>query len=180
MRKSPLISIAIRNGALAGALAIVLLIGMYYIGRHPLMVAPFLDFRILLFGIFVFFSLKEFRENHQNGELHFWQGMAGGFIMMMVAATFASLLLWIFTALEADFVQEYVVKMTEYLKTFPKEDIERIGKDAYQRNLDTLPSTNGKQIAASYFIQSMVIGFFVAIIISVILRKQPKPASNGN
>ena len=179
MRKSPLISICLRNGTLAGVLAILLLIGMYYAGRHPLMIAPFLDFRILLFGIFVFFSLKEFRENHQNGELHFWQGMAGGFIMVMVTATTASVLLWIFTALESDFVPEYVTKMTEYLKTFPKEDIERIGKDAYQRNLETLPSTNGKQIAASYFIQSMVIGFFVTIILSVTLRKQPKEIINS-
>jgi hypothetical protein len=174
MKKSPLISIAIRNGALTGVLAIVLMMVMYYFGRHPLMIAPFLDFRILLLGIFIFFTLKEFRETHQNGELHFWQGMAGGFIMVMVAATFASVLLWIFTAIESDFIPEYVVRMTEYLKTFPKEDIERIGKEAYQRNLDNLPSTNGKQIAGSYFIQSMVIGFFVTIILSVTLRKQPK------
>lgn len=174
MKKSPLVGISLRNGALTGVLAIVLMIIMYYAGRHPLMIAPFLDFRILLFGVFVFFTLKEFRENHQNGELHFWQGMAGGFIMIMVAATTASVLLWIFTASESDFIPEYVSKMTDYLKTFPKEDIERIGKDAYQRNLDTLPSTNGKQIAASYFIQSMVIGFFVTIILSVSLRKQPK------
>lgn len=174
MKKSPLIGIAIRNGMLAGALAIILLALMYYFGRHPLMVAPFLDFRILLLGVFIFFTLKEFRENHQNGELHFWQGMAGGFIMVMVTATLASILLWIFTMLESDFIPEYVARMTEYLKTFPKEDIERIGKDAYQRNLENLSSTNGKQIAASYFVQSMVIGFFVTIILSVALRKQPK------
>lgn len=174
MKKSPLISIAIRNGSLAGTLAIVLMIVMYYIGRHPLMVAPFLDFRILLLGIFVFFTLKEFRENHQNGELHFWQGMAGGFILVMITATVASVLLWIFTMLEKDFIPEYAQQMTAYLKSFPKEDIERIGKDAYQRNLEGLPATNGKQIASSYFIQSMVIGFFVSIILSVTLRKQPK------
>lgn len=174
MRKSPLIGIAIRNGLLAGVLAIVLLALMYYFGRHPLMVAPFLDFRILLLGVFIFFTLKEFRESHQQGELHFWQGMAGGFIMVMITATVASVLLWSFTAIESDFIPEYVARMTEYLKTFPKEDIERIGKEAYQRNLENLPSTNGKQIAGSYFIQSMVIGFFVSIILSVILRKQPK------
>lgn len=175
MKKSPLVGISLRNGLIAGTLAVALLVLMYYLGRHPLMVAPFLDFRIVLLGVFIFFTLKEFRENHQAGELHFWQGMAGGFIMVMVAATIASLLLWIFVALETDFIREYVTRMTEYLKSFPKEDIERIGKDAYQRNLENLPSTNGKQVAASYFVQSMVIGFFVTIIMSVSLRKQPKP-----
>ncbi|HMV10781.1 MAG TPA: DUF4199 domain-containing protein [Cyclobacteriaceae bacterium] len=178
MKKSPLVGISLRNGLIAGVLAVGLLSVMYYLGRHPLMVAPFLDFRILLLGIFVFFTLKEFRENHQNGELHFWQGMAGGFIMVMVAATVASALFWVFTALEKDFIREYVVQMTGYLKSFAPEDIERIGKDAFQRNLEDLPSTNGKQIAASYFIQSMVIGFFVTIILSVSLRKHPKSLAN--
>lgn len=175
MKKSPLLGIAIRNGILAGVLAIVLLVLMYYSGRHPLMVAPFLDFRILLLGIFIFFTLKEFRENHQQGELHFVQGMAGGFIMVMVTATLASLLLVGFTALEPDFISEYKMHMQAYLKTFSVEDIERIGKDAYQRNLEALPATNGKQIAATYFVQSGVIGLFVTIILSVTLRKQPKP-----
>ena len=180
MKKSPLVGISLRNGLIAGTLAVALLVLMYYLGRHPLMVAPFLDFRIVLLGVFIFFTLKEFRENHQAGELHFWQGMAGGFNMVMVTATIASLLLWIFAALETDFIREYVTRMTEYLKSFPKEDIERIGKDAYQRNLENLPSTNGKQVAASYFVQSMVIGFFVTIIVSVALRKQPKTAPHGN
>lgn len=175
MKKSPLLNIAIRNGGIAGVLAVALLIAMYYLGRHPLMIAPFLDFRILLFGIFIFFTLKEFRENHQGGILHFPQGMMGSFIMVMTAATAASLLLWAFTAVEADFVSDYVKGMTEYLKTFPESDIERIGKESYERNLENLPATNGKQIASSYFVQSMVIGFFVSIILSVILRKQAKP-----
>lgn len=176
MKKSPLISIAIRNGAIAGVLAIALLLLIYYaIGKHPLMVAPFLDFRIVLLGIFIFFTLKEFRETYQGGILHFWQGMAGSFIMVMITATLASVLLWIFTAIDSGFVTDYVQGMTEYLKSFPEDDIARIGKDAYQRNLEGLPATNGKQIAASYFVQSVIIGFFVSIIISVISRKQLKP-----
>lgn len=174
MTKSPLVGISLRNGLIAGVLAVTLLMVMFYLGRHPLMVAPFLDFRIILLGIFLFFTLKEFRENHQNGELHFWQGMAGGFIMVMITATVASLLLWIFTAFEQDFIPEYVTQMTKYLSDFSDEDIKRIGKDAFQRNLDNLPSTNGKQIASSYFIQSMIVGFFVTIILSVALRRHPK------
>ncbi len=176
MKKSPLIGIAVRNGAIAAVLALVVLMIIYYfIGRHPLMIAPFLDFRIVLFGIFIFFTLKEFRESHQGGILHFSQGMAGSFIMVMVVSTLASLLLLGFIAAEPDFIANYIAQTTAYLKTFSPEDIERIGKDAYQRNLESLPATNGKQIASSYFVQSLIIGFFVSIIMSVILRKQPKP-----
>lgn len=172
---SPLVSIGVRNGAIAAVVSIALLIGMYYMGRHPLMVSPFLDFRILLFGVFIFFSLREFRDVHQEGQLYFWQGMMGSFIMVMVTATTASLLLVLFSSFEPTFIPSYIDAATEYFKTFPKEDIERIGKDVYERNLSLLPSTNSKQVAGLYFAQSIMIGLFVSIILSVILRKQPKP-----
>ncbi|HEU5290095.1 MAG TPA: DUF4199 domain-containing protein [Cyclobacteriaceae bacterium] len=179
-KSSPLISIGLQWGALAGILIIVLLIAMFYIGRHPLMISPFMDFRILLLGVCIFFSLREFREGYQQGSLYFWQGMAGGFIMVVVAGTIASLLLLVFCSLESSFIPDYVKAMTAYLKTFPAEDIARIGKDVYERNLEQLPATNSKQIASLYFIQSLMIGFFVSIILSVILRKEPKPVNNGN
>jgi len=173
-KSSPLIAIGVRYGAIAGVLAIVLLIAMYYMGRHPLMVSPFVDFRILLFGVFIFFGLKEFREVNQEGTLLFWQGMLGSFILVMVAGTVASLLLLAFCSLETSFIPSYVKAMTEYLKTFPAEDVKRIGKEVYERNLEQLPATNSKQIAGLYFMQSLMIGFFVSIILSVILRKEPK------
>ncbi len=166
--------IGIRNGAIAAAVSISLLIAMYYMGRHPLMVSPFLDFRILLFGVFIFFSLREFRDVHQEGALYFWQGMIGSFVMVMVTATVASLLLLAFCAIESTFIPSYIKAATEYFKTFPREDIDRIGKEVYERNLSLLPSTNSKQMAGLYFAQSIMIGLFVSIILSVILRKQSK------
>jgi hypothetical protein len=174
MKKSPLISIGIRYGSMAGVLVIILLVAMYYIGRHPLMISPFMDFRILLFGVFIFFSLKEYRDDHQEGALYFWQGMMGSFVMVVVAGTIASLLLMIFCSIDSSFIPSYVKGMTDYLKTFPADDIERIGKDVYERNLSQLPATNSKQLAGLYFIQSLMIGLFVSIILSVVLRKEPK------
>jgi hypothetical protein len=174
-RPSPLISIGIRYGVIAGVLCSALLMATFYLmDRHPLMVSPFFDYRILLFGVFIFFSLKEFRDYHQQGELYFSQGMVCSFFFVMVAATVSSLLLWVFCAFESTFIPTYVAAVTEYLKTFPPEDIERIGKDVFESNLNSLSATNGKQIAGKYFIQSIMIGFFVSIILSVILRKEPK------
>jgi uncharacterized membrane-anchored protein YitT (DUF2179 family) len=174
MLKSPLVTIAIRWGFIGGALAIALLIGTYYLGKHPFMISPFLDFRVLLFGVMIYFTLREFRDAHQEGALYFWQGMIGSFVMVMVAGTVASLLFLVFMALEENFVAAYIPLMTEYLKSFSPEDIERIGKEVYERNLEQLASTNGKQLAGLYFAQGLIIGFFVSIIVSVIWRKQPK------
>ena len=66
-----LLRISARYGVVGGVLAFVLLLIMYYLGRHPLVTSPFFDFRILLFGIFIFFTLKEFRDYEQGGVLYF-------------------------------------------------------------------------------------------------------------
>lgn len=175
MKKSPLIGISLRNGFIGGILSVVLLIVMYYTGPHPMLILPFVDFRLVLFGIFIFFTLKEFRDNHQHGVLHFFQGMLGSFLLVMVMATVAASGVWIFGECEPDFISDYIKQGMESLKNYSNEDIERIGKEIFDRNLARIPSTNSKDIASKHFGQSLVFGLFLSVILSVILRKQPKP-----
>ena len=165
---------SLRYGLLGGVLAFVLLVAMYFMGRHPMLTSPFLDFRILLFSIFVFFTLKEFRDYEQQGVLYFSQAMMGGQSVIFVMCTVSALLLLLFGTLEPDFVRDYIVQVTAYIKSFSAEDVERVGKEAYDRNLAALPSTNIGKLAITYFVHGIVIGFFVNIVLSTILRKQPK------
>jgi hypothetical protein len=166
--------VSARYGAAAGILAFLLLFVMYYVGPHPLLTSPFLDFRILLFGIFIFFTLKEFRDYYNDGFLYFWQAILGGWTVVLAATVTTSILLWLFGHWDTGFVDSYISQATQYLKSFPKEDIGRIGKEIYDRNLSALPATNIFDLIQTYFMQGIVIGFFVIIIISVILRRQPK------
>jgi len=169
-----LLRISTRYGAVAGILAFILLISMYYLGRHPLITSPFLDFRILLFGIFIYFTLKEFRDYEQQGVLYFWQALMGGLGVIVIMTTITSVLLLLFGTLEKGFVRIYITQVTDYLKSFSEEDIKRIGKEIYERNLNALPTTNISKLAITYFVHGLVIGLFVNIILSVILRRQPK------
>ena len=171
MRNFPLIKVSVRNGLVSGTLALILFIVLFYIGRNPFLISPFLDFRILLFGVFVFFTLKEFRDYYQAGLLYFWQGLIGSVIVVFCASSIASFGVWIFGKINPEIVKGYIDQMTFYLKNFPAEDIERIGKDVYERNLKLLPATNISTLALTYLFQGMVIGFFISIILSVILRR---------
>lgn len=175
-KSSPLLTIGLRYGAIAAVLSIGLNILMYYLGRHPVMISPFLDFRVFLYAVFIFFSLKEYRDFHNAGVLHFFQGMLGSFVVVATAAVLGSILYRIFGAYEPNFVSDYVRLVTEYIRSFPEEELTRIGgKEEVERNLAELPSTNMAQLAFLYLAQSFGIGLFISIILSVILRKQPKP-----
>ena len=95
--------------------------------------------------------------------------------VIAVFAVIAFFSLLIFDKLERRLVPSYIELMTHYLQQFPEEDIQRIGKEVYEINLKQLPSTKIVQLAQLDFVQSFAIGFFVSIILSVILRKQPNP-----
>ncbi len=170
----PLIFIGLRNGLVAGLLGFCLLLALYYIGKHPFLFPVFFDFRIFLFGIFLIITLREIRDIHQEGILFFWQGMISSLLFTIIFALVASFLIWIFAYINPLFLQNYISTALDQIKAIPAEAIEQIGKDAYERNLKALPSTNGYDLAIHYFWQSFVISFFVSIIISVILRRQPK------
>jgi hypothetical protein len=173
-RKSQLVSIAIRYGLIAGAIITLLMVIFYYMGQHPLLVSPYLDFRIVLFGVFIFFSLKEFREVHQNGILFFWQGMVGSYILIFVSMIIASFGIIVFGQVDPEFVALFIRSRLEYLNSFPQDEIDKIGKEVFERNLKAIPGTNAMMMAQAYFMQGIVIGLFISVILSAILRKQPK------
>lgn len=172
MKVRPFIKVGFLYGTVAGTLTLALFIATYYLGRHPLLISPFLDFRIFLFGVFLFFALKELRDYYNAGTLFFWQAFACGAILVMVASLVAATGVYFFGTLEKHFLETYINQMTIYLKNFDEFDIERIGREPYERNLMSLPATNNLQLASTYYIQGTILGFFLTIIFSVIMRKQ--------
>lgn len=170
----PLFQVPLKYGAIAGILGAALVIGLFYLGPHPFLIPVFLDFRIFLFGVFIFFTLKELRDLYYEGILYFWQGLIGSFFFTAIFAIIASSCIAVFTWLAPDFLQAYIKQSIEQLKLLPPTVVERIGKDVFDRNLKLLPSTNAFDLALLYFTQSFMIGMFISIILSVILRRQPK------
>ena len=172
--KTPFVTVMIRYGSICGFLSALLVVAIYYMGQHPMLIQPYFDYRILLFSLFIFFGLKEFREYHQGGVLYFWQGMIGSYLIIFIASLVGSLGMFLFAVLEPRFVGDYIEVMMQSLKSFTPEQIKQVGKDVYDSNLQSIPSTNGWILAVTYFTHGIIYGLFISIILSVILRKQPK------
>ena len=173
-KKSPLVPIALRYGLIAGVIIAVFIVLFYYIGQHPLLVFPYIDFRIILFGVFIFFSLKEFRDTHQQGILFFWQGMVGSYILIFVSMFIASAAIVLFVQIEPDFLTTFINAKLESARSIPQEEIDNFGKELFERNLKVIETTNAMQLAQTYFGNGIMIGLFVSVILSAVLRKQPK------
>lgn len=169
-----LVFIAVRNGLIAGVLGFILMMALYAMGKHPFLFSLFFDFRIVLFAVFMVIGLKEYRDDHQQGELSFAQAMIMNFLFTIVFAVLAALLIWIMIAVYPAFLTDYIHLAVTQIQSIQPEAIEQLGKDAYERNLAVLPTTKGGDLALDYLIKSFIISFFISIIISVILRRQPK------
>jgi hypothetical protein len=171
--KKPIVRIPLKYGFFAGLLAFALVMILFYLGNtHPQLYPIFLDFRILLFGLFIYFSIREFKVMANNGTLHFWQGMVIGILCYVTAAWIASVALVALGKLDASYVANYVNETSELLIQNKEGIVEKVGQAQYDAQLNVLPSTTIFALAFDYFLKSMLMGLFLTIIISVILRKQ--------
>jgi len=172
--KNPLLRIPLRYGLVGGTLGCIVIAALYYMGRHPFLLPVIFDFRIVIFAVFIFFSLRELRDNHLEGTLYFWQGMLGSYVFVLTSALMGALFSWCFAAWNRKFLPSYVEKLQQQMVDFKGQIITSVGTDAYNQQFAKLPLTTPLDMAGDYFLKSLIIGLFLAIIMSAILRKQPK------
>lgn len=172
--RSPLVHVCFRYGAIAGFLCALTVISLYYMGKHPFLITPFFDFRVPAFSLLLFFSLREVRDYFYEGRLTFFDGLGGSIIFLMTAAFVSDLVIFIFGSLQPDFVVEYVRQLGEQIRNIPPESIDQVGKATIENSLKELPFITLTYLVGLYAWQTFQIGFFISVIISVILRRQPK------
>ena len=172
--KQPFIRVSVRYGMIAGVFGFALMIVLYYMNHHPFLVPLFFDFRILLFSILIIFCLKEIRDYYQEGFLSFGVAMIASFIFTVTFGLLCSLLLYLFILWNPELVTSFISLALEQARNISPDDIEQIGKAAYDELLANLPTTTGLYLARRFFFQSLIISFFLSLIISVVLRRQPK------
>jgi hypothetical protein len=171
--KNPLLFVPFRYGMIGALFNILALVVLYYIGRHPLLLNPFLDARLPLYILIIFAAFKTYKDNYSNGVMHFWQGMTMGFVAYIVMAMGTSLFIYVFSEISASqFLAEYTRLATGQLVANKALFIETIGESTYNDTLLELPKTRATHLAVDYLLKSMPIGLFLTILLSVIMRNK--------
>jgi hypothetical protein len=171
---NPLLKVPVRYGLIAAPIGLLAILSLYWMGKHPALILPFFDFRVVIFAVFNFIILKEIRDYYFEGILYFWQGMIANFVFVIVFAALVSPLLYVFMKFQPDYVSSFITLATAHLSNYPAEDIARIGKEVYQEQLKNIKVITDSFLAWRYFTQCFGISIFISIIISVILRQTPK------
>lgn len=175
MNSNPsLYRVPLKFGAVGAILLSIVLVILFYMGKHPMLIPIIMDFRLIAVPIFVVLAILEFRDFRNRRKLVFWQGMFIGFICYTTMGLGAGVFLLIFTFADQGFLSQFIEISTTQLVENKDQFIQSIGPEAYNANLAKLPSTTGFDLSADYFFKTIIVGLFFTIIISVILRRQPK------
>ncbi len=182
-RVPPLVKVPLKYAVVAAVLAIAAVLVLFYTHRHPLLIPIIYDYRILLFGVFIFFSLKELKEVYNQGILHFWQGLLAGIIFYIGLGLIVGIFILIFGNVHEPFLLEYIegtIRGLELNKEqLTSENVITITEEEFERQITLMRSTRPYQMALDYFIKSCVIGFFLTILLAVIMRKTDRWSSRS-
>ena len=171
--KNPLYLVPFKYGLVGAILNILSLLVLFYLGRHPLLLNPLLDARLPLYALFIFVGLKVFKDDKNDGILHFWQGMTIGMLLYILMAILSGTFIFIFSEIETtNFLVEYIRIATGQLVANKEAFIESIGDQTYIDTLAQLPKTRSIHLAADYLLKSMPIGLFLTLLLSVLMRNK--------
>ena len=168
----PIYAVPLKFGLVGGAMSALLFASIYFFGKNPLVVYRQFDFGFLLLPLFLFFSIREFRDFGNNRELRFWQGMTVGFLTYIGIAFISALFVWVFVSFVDDqLLAGYVGDRLRLLSIMKEEMVARMGEAVYEKAYSEVQGINAFEVAADDFLKKTFIGLFLTILISVFLRK---------
>lgn len=170
--KNPLIGVPLRYATIGFFLYGILFLVLYFLDYNPLVVGRPWDFGFFLIPVMIFFSIKDFKTNYNQGELRFWQGMTTGFITYATIALGTAIFIYLFLTLaDPEILQGYIQDRVQLLENNKEQFIEQLGEPLYQEQLAKMHQTSAWVVALDDFWKKLAIGLFLTILIAAILRK---------
>lgn len=121
--------------------------------------------------IFVFFGIKHFRNNVNNGKISFGKALRLGLLISLFAAIGFGIVDFIYTTfINPDFAQEFLtVKTAELKESLPPEEFEAQSALLKQQMEDY---GSPGFMAALMFVTVMIMGFVISLISALILQRK--------
>jgi hypothetical protein len=172
MTQKPLFAVPIKFGSFAGIMSVITFMMLYFLDFNPFVESRMMD--VVLIPIFLFFGIKDFRDVKNGRVLHYWQGMTVGVITYLLMGLISFVFIMIFIELEPQALTDYITNRLALMEASKVQFLEQLGEETYNTAMVDLSKTSGLDLAIDDFLKKSVIGLMLTIMISVILRKQPK------
>ena len=174
--RNPLTAVPLKYGLVGTVLTIASIVVMYLFVRHPMAVIasnPLLDIRIPLYALLIFASLKEFKDYHGAGILHFWQALVIGVVVYMITSLGSGIFIYIFSEIDSSqFLSKYIEQTKYYFDLNKAEYIAQLGEARYNQAIEGVDRITALSLTSQYLLQSTLIGLFLTFLMAVLMRKK--------
>jgi hypothetical protein len=160
---------ALPFGLYGGGLCFLGYLTIYFLGIEPISMNLIIGY--LVTPVFVFFGVKNFRDNFNGGNLYFGQGMTVGFFTYTIIATLSAL--YILGSIQID--QELFTTFRQINLELMSENKailqEKLNVEAYEETYSNISKMSIFDVALNDFLRKIFPGLFFTIIISIILKR---------
>jgi hypothetical protein len=171
-------SLLVKSPLRFSLIAIFFVVLMFFIlillERNPIIYSSNIIFIGPLMAIFLFFSVKVFRDTNPAG-LRFWQGFSIGILYTLFFSLFYSVVLWMDgSVFETSHFDEYRAMIIEKIMAGKAMLVDQMGEEGYQEYLKSGNSSNARIIGSLAF-NNILIGVLVTPLVSLFMRtSEPK------
>lgn len=174
-----LVKIPLRFSLIASFFVILMFFLIILLDKNPVIYTSNIIFIGPMLSIFLFLSIKAFRDVNPDG-LRFWQGFSIGLIYTVIFTLCYALFLWLYASFfDAVYFDEYRAMITEKIRAGREMLVDQMGEEGYQDYLRSGESSNGRIIGSLAF-NNILIGFLVTPLISLFMRTSDPQKQNLN
>jgi hypothetical protein len=160
---------ALSFGLLGGGLSFLGFLIIYWLGIEPISMNLIIGYVIA--PVFVFFAVKNFRDNYNGGTLYFGHGMTVGFFTYTIIALLASLYIFGMLHLDQDLFTNFRQINLELMGNNEEMLKEGLSEQAYEETYENISKMTIFDVAVNDFLRKIFSGLFFTIIISIILKR---------
>lgn len=171
---SLLIKSPLRFSLIAIFFVVLMFFILIFLDKNPVIYSSNIIFIGPLMSIFLFFSIKVFRDTNPDG-LRFWQGFSIGILYTLFFTLFYSIVLWLDgSVFETVHFDEYREMIVEKIIAGREMLVEKMGEEGYQDYLRSGESSNARIIGSLAF-NNILIGVLITPLVSLFMRtSEPK------
>src|SRR5690554_653983 len=124
---------------------------VYLLGHEPVSFTEIFGYALL--PVFVFFGIKNFRDNMNGGELYFSQGMTVGFFVYSILALISASVIFIFLHLDPAVFDGYKASNLALLEEKEEMVIAQLDEESYFSTLNNLSKMTIFDVAVNDFLR---------------------------
>ena len=172
MVKKELVLTAVKYGVVGGILIISPFLMLHFMDLKPLINLNTLILEGMLMFIFIYLGTREFRDNHNQGILKFWQGMTSGFLIYLIMTLIFLIFLWMFIYyMVPDYLESYKLGAAEYLDDSLEKITDEAEKEILLQQKENIDNTSRGDLLLDGIFRKLILGLIITPISTVFLRR---------